>query len=172
MPTKAPTRLALDAIRKAGFDPQPVAGANGSEDGQAGEPAEGDDHGHGFAGGVSRWWPRWCSPRGLRSSRSLLPDQMAWKVVGMAIAALAIWLAGIDTYKKGLAALLRGKLNINALMSVAVTGAFLVGQWPEAAMVMALYAIAELSKPRLWTGPETLSRACWNWSRRALGTRP
>lgn len=69
---------------------------------------------------------------------------MAWKVAGMAIAALAIWLAGIDTYKKGLAALLRGKLNINALMSVAVTGAFLIGQWPEAAMVMALYAIAEL----------------------------
>ena len=28
--------LALDAIRKAGFDPQPVAGANGSEGGQAG----------------------------------------------------------------------------------------------------------------------------------------
>jgi len=72
------------------------------------------------------------------------PDQMAWKVAGMAIAALAIWLAGIDTYKKGIAALLRGKLNINALMSVAVTGAFLIGQWPEAAMVMALYAIAEL----------------------------
>jgi Cd2+/Zn2+-exporting ATPase len=69
---------------------------------------------------------------------------MAWKVTGMAIAALAIWLAGIDTYKKGVAALLRGKLNINALMSVAVTGAFLIGQWPEAAMVMALYAIAEL----------------------------
>jgi Cd2+/Zn2+-exporting ATPase len=39
---------------------------------------------------------------------------------------------------------MRGKLNINALMSVAVTGAFLIGQWPEAAMVMALYAIAEL----------------------------
>lgn len=35
-------------------------------------------------------------------------------------------------------------MNINALMSVAVTGAFLIGQWPEAAMVMALYAIAEL----------------------------
>ena len=62
----------------------------------------------------------------------------------MAVAALAIWLAGISTYKKGLAALMRGKLNINALMSVAVTGAFLIGQWPEAAMVMALYAIAEL----------------------------
>ena len=28
-------------------------------------------------------------------------------------------------------------------MAVAVTGAFVIGQWPEAAMVMAFYAIAE-----------------------------
>ena len=33
-------------------------------------------------------------------------------------------------------------------MSVAVTGAFVIGQWPEAAMVMALYAIAELIEAR------------------------
>src|SRR3989344_2099824 len=136
--------LALDAIRKACFDPQPVAGANGSEGGQAGEPAEGDDHGHGFAGGISRLVAALVFATGAEVLSFFAPDQMAWKVAGMAIAALAIWLAGIDTYKKGLAALLRGKLNINALMSVAVTGAFLIGQWPEAAMVMALYAIAEL----------------------------
>jgi Cd2+/Zn2+-exporting ATPase len=42
----------------------------------------------------------------------------------------------------------RGQLNMNALMGVAVTGAFLIGQWPEAAMVMALYAIAELIEAR------------------------
>jgi Cd2+/Zn2+-exporting ATPase len=42
----------------------------------------------------------------------------------------------------------RGRLNINALMAVAVTGAFVIGQWPEAAMVMALYAIAELIEAR------------------------
>ena len=33
-------------------------------------------------------------------------------------------------------------------MAVAVTGAFLIGQWPEAAMVMALYAIAEAIEAR------------------------
>lgn len=37
----------------------------------------------------------------------------------------------------------QGRLNISALMSVAVTGAFIIGQWPEAAMVMALYSVAE-----------------------------
>ena len=72
------------------------------------------------------------------------PDTALWKMGGMAIAGIAILLAGFETYQKGFAALFRGKLNINALMSVAVTGAFAIGQWPEAAMVMALYAIAEL----------------------------
>ncbi len=64
--------------------------------------------------------------------------------LGLAVAAVAIWLSGIETYTNGFAALRRGRLNINALMSVAVTGAFVIGQWPEAAMVMALYAFAEL----------------------------
>ena len=54
-----------------------------------------------------------------------------------ALAIAAIWLSGISTYSKGVAALRRGQLNMNALMGVAVTGAFLIGQWPEAAMVMA-----------------------------------
>ncbi|RZL49957.1 MAG: cation-translocating P-type ATPase, partial [Variovorax sp.] len=76
------------------------------------------------------------------------PDTTGWTVAGMAIAALAIGLAGLETYGKGLTALRRGRLNINALMSVAVTGAFVIGQWPEAAMVMALYAIAELIEAR------------------------
>ncbi|MFN9470040.1 heavy metal translocating P-type ATPase [Acidovorax sp.] len=133
--------LALDAIRKAGFDPQPVAGSDG---GQAGASADDHDQGHGFAGGISRLVAALVFATGAEVLSFFAPDQMAWKVAGMAIAAVAIWLAGIDTYKKGIAALLRGKLNINALMSVAVTGAFLIGQWPEAAMVMALYAIAEL----------------------------
>ena len=136
--------LALEAIRKAGFDPQPVAAATDFQEGQAAGHAEGGNHGQGFAGGISRLVAALVFATGAEVLSFFAPDQMAWKVAGMAIAALAIWLAGIDTYKKGIAALLRGKLNINALMSVAVTGAFIIGQWPEAAMVMALYAIAEL----------------------------
>ena len=73
----------------------------------------------------------------------LAPDALPWQVAGMAVAAAAIGLAGLSTYAKGLQALRHGRLNINALMAVAVTGAFVIGQWPEAAMVMALYALAE-----------------------------
>ncbi|MGE0100327.1 MAG: heavy metal translocating P-type ATPase [Hydrogenophaga sp.] len=76
------------------------------------------------------------------------PETTAWVMVGMGAAALAIALAGTAVFRKGLLALRRGQLNINALMAVAVTGAFLIGQWPEAAMVMALYSLAELIEAR------------------------
>ncbi|QHE88706.1 heavy metal translocating P-type ATPase [Hydrogenophaga sp. BPS33] len=66
----------------------------------------------------------------------------AWPTVALALAAIA--LAGVDTYRKGLTALRHFNLNINALMTVAVTGAGILGQWPEAAMVMVLFAIAEM----------------------------
>ncbi len=76
------------------------------------------------------------------------PETTAWKLVGMGVAAVAIALSGTSVFRKGFSALRRGQLNINALMTVAVTGAFLIGQWPEAAMVMALYSLAELIEAR------------------------
>lgn len=76
------------------------------------------------------------------------PETLYWQAGGMLLAAVAIGLAGLTVLRKGLAALFRGDLNINALMSVAVIGAFLIGEWPEAAMVMALYSLAELIEDR------------------------
>lgn len=64
-------------------------------------------------------------------------------VLGMALAVVAIALSGLGVYRSGLKDLARLRLGINALMAVAVTGAVLIGQWPEAAMVMALYVAAE-----------------------------
>lgn len=61
---------------------------------------------------------------------------------------IAIAMSGIGTYKKGLIAVKNLNLNINALMSIAVTGAFLIGHWPEAAMVMVLFSLAELIEAR------------------------
>jgi Cd2+/Zn2+-exporting ATPase len=78
----------------------------------------------------------------------IAPEVRAAEIAGMALAALAIWLAGFSVYGAGLRSLLRGRLNIEALMAVAVTGAFLIGEWPEAATVMALYAIAEAIEAR------------------------
>lgn len=52
------------------------------------------------------------------------PQTLVFKGAGMALAA-AIGLAGVSIYSKGLSALRQGRLNINGLMAVAVTGAFL-----------------------------------------------
>ena len=58
-------------------------------------------------------------------------------------ALIAILLSGLTTYRKGWLAVSNLDLNINALMSVAVTGAVLIGQFPEAAMVMVLFNVSE-----------------------------
>ncbi len=79
---------------------------------------------------------------------ALLPASWLHEALEIALALAAIPLAGLPVYTKGLAALRQGRLNINALMTVAVSGAFLIGHWPEAAMVMALYAIAEALEAR------------------------
>jgi Zn2+/Cd2+-exporting ATPase len=63
-------------------------------------------------------------------------------VVGLAL--LAIALSGKETLYKGWIALKNFTLNINLLMTVAVIGAVIIGQWPEAAMVIWLFAVAEL----------------------------
>lgn len=77
-----------------------------------------------------------------------LGSSLLSKTGSLLLALLAIWLAGSGVYRKGLAALKQRHLNINALMTVAVSGAVLIGDWPEAAMVMALYALAELIEVR------------------------
>jgi len=135
---------ALEAVRKAGFDPRPVA-AVGPE---AGHSAE-DSHEHqALQGQLPRLAAALLLAIGAEVIGYFAPESSVWKGAGLAIAAAAIWLAGFDVYKKGLVGLRHGRLNINALMTVAVTGAFAIGQWPEAAMVMALYAIAEAIEAR------------------------
>jgi Zn2+/Cd2+-exporting ATPase len=78
--------------------------------------------------------------------RILGVDVMAWLPFGLAVA--AILLAGIPTYRKGWTAVRHLNLNINALMSVAVTGAMIIGQYAEAAMVMVLFNLAEAIEAR------------------------
>lgn len=62
----------------------------------------------------------------------------------IALSVLAIALGGMDTVKKGITAVKTFTLNINFLMMVAITGAMLIGEWPEAAMVTFLFALAEM----------------------------
>ncbi|MBF8744119.1 heavy metal translocating P-type ATPase [Pseudomonas putida] len=97
---------------------------------------------------ATRWWPLALSGAAAIAAEivhfaALAPE---WVVALLALA--AILGCGLGTYKKGWIALKNRNLNINALMSIAVTGAVLIGQWPEAAMVMVLFTVAELIEAR------------------------
>ena len=135
----APDRLvpaAVAAIRKAGYEIEPIL--SGAQE----QP--GGDHDHGIAESQLRLGVALVLAVAAEGLEFIGLDGAVWKGVIFGLAVLAIYLSGVEVYKKGVKALFNLKLNINALMSLAVTGALAIGQWPEAAMVMALYAIAEL----------------------------
>lgn len=69
-----------------------------------------------------------------------VPEHSPW--VGAMVVA-AILACGLPTLKKGWIALRHLTLNIHFLMSLAVIGAMVIGQWPEAAMVIVLFALSE-----------------------------
>ncbi len=120
---------ALQAIRELGFTPQPESG---EEQPVPLEPANNKLPWRLIGAGVAAFVAE------LLHFTNAAPQ---WLVALIALG--AILTAGLDVYKKGWIALKNLNLNINALMSIAVTGALLIGQWPEAAMVMVLFAIAE-----------------------------
>ena len=124
----------VPAIQALGFTPQV------EDQGAAQQPVA--------APAKKPWWPLALAAVLATASEvvhfaALGPD---WWVAVLAV--VAIGLCGLNTYKKGWIALKNRNLNINALMSIAVTGAVLIGQWPEAAMVMVLFTLAELIEAR------------------------
>ncbi len=119
----------LDAVRALGFTPEVATGASSDT---VREPAP-----------VKPWWPL-----ALAGAAAIGAEAVHWLGLPTWLAALlalvAVLACGITTFKKGWVAIRNGNLNINALMSIAVTGALVLGQWPEAAMVMVLFTVAEL----------------------------
>lgn len=128
LPTTAPI---IDAIKSIGMLAEPI------EDG-----AQADDS---RAAPVKKpWWPLALSGGTALAAEVIHFTSTAPTWVVALVALVSILSGGLGTYKKGWIALKNLNLNINALMSIAVTGAVLIGQWPEAAMVMFLFTVAEL----------------------------
>ncbi|MGF6110930.1 heavy metal translocating P-type ATPase [Pseudomonas frederiksbergensis] len=126
LPSTAPI---IDAIKSLGMVAEPL------EQGvEAPAPAAEKKH----------WWPLALSGVGALAAEVIHFTNAAPNWVVAIIALISILSGGLTTYKKGWIALKNLNLNINALMSIAVTGAILIGQWPEAAMVMFLFTVAEL----------------------------
>jgi len=125
LPTTAPI---IEAIKSLGMQADPV------EEGVAAAAPPAKKH----------WWPLALSGVGALGAEVLHFTSAAPTWVIALVALVSILSGGLTTYKKGWIALKNLNLNINALMSIAVTGAILIGQWPEAAMVMFLFTVAEL----------------------------
>ncbi|USW99502.1 heavy metal translocating P-type ATPase [Pseudomonas proteolytica] len=125
LPSTAPI---IEAIKSLGMQADPI------EEGvpAAAPPAK------------KHWWPLALSGIGALAAEVIHFTNAAPTWVVALVALVSILSGGLTTYKKGWIALKNLNLNINALMSIAVTGAILIGQWPEAAMVMFLFTVAEL----------------------------
>lgn len=140
---------AVEAIRRVGFEPKALGAPSETGEDYDHAHADGDGHDHdGVGSGLKLLLIALALALAAEAVAFFAGTGTTVTVIEMGLALGAIWFAGFETYKKGLIALRHGRLNINALMTVAVTGAFVIGQWPEAAMVMALYAIAELIEAR------------------------
>lgn len=130
-----PTALStiIQAIQSLGFEPE--------------LPQTGKSLGKAVEEPAKPWWPLAVAALAAIGAEAMgwLGDS-GWASLSLAI--LAVALSGLGTYKKGLVAIANRNLNINALMSIAVTGALILGNWPEAAMVMVLFAIAEFIEAR------------------------
>ncbi|WP_081642748.1 heavy metal translocating P-type ATPase [Aquaspirillum serpens] len=72
-------------------------------------------------------------------------DDSIW-VIWLAL--ISLLSAGLPTLRKGWVALRHRTINIYFLMSLAVIGAMIIGEWPEAAMVVFLFAVAEAIEAR------------------------
>lgn len=118
----------LEAVRSLGFQPEVLT---------AGQPVTA------AVTPPKPWWPL-----AVAGAAAIAAEAVSWRGLPewltAALALLAVASCGLTTYRKGWVALRHGNLNINALMSIAVTGALALRQWPEAAMVMVLFTVAEL----------------------------
>ncbi|AJP59643.2 hypothetical protein UC34_11425 [Pandoraea vervacti] len=122
---------AAETLRKLGMTPVPLSG---DASGAAPPPTSGKgDVARLVTGGV-------LAAASEMAVWSGVPEHSPW--IGAVVVA-AIVACGLPTLKKGWIALRHFTLNIHFLMSLAVIGAMGIGQWPEAAMVIVLFALSE-----------------------------
>ena len=132
LPADAPI---LAALAEVGMDAVPAAAEGGAESAAAKAPA------------ISR---RAKALLALSGAAAIGSELLVWTGTAetspavIALALFSIATGGLGTLRKGWLALKTFTLNINFLMSLAVMGAMAIGEWPEAAVVIFLFALAEL----------------------------
>ena len=127
----------IDALREIGMNavPAPQAQMDVCSNGETDAPA------------VSR---KIWAMMAVSGTAALTAEILAWSGAAensptvIALALFSIATGGFSTLRKGWIALKTFTLNMNFLMSVAMIGAISIGEWPQAAVVIFLFALAEL----------------------------
>lgn len=140
--TSASLERIVSSLQKIGYPPQPKA-----------EEATHAEHTHEQRTKLGKIW--------LALAAAAVAEVLHFTAQAphfiLAFALFAIALSGGVTFLNGIKAMARGRLSIDALMVIAVSGAMILGEWPEAAMVMVLFELAERLEARaIWRSQQTL----------------
>lgn len=146
LPSIAPLVAALTALDMA---PAVVSSSLQAQDGADVQPAPPARAAGTLPFGLPRWLPLTVSGLAALAAEGVAwgtGRDHGWPVLALAVTAIVC--GGLGTLKKGWIALRNLSLNMNFLMSLAILGALAIGQWPEAAMVIFLFSLAELIEAR------------------------
>ncbi|MCE5168617.1 cadmium-translocating P-type ATPase [Paenibacillus profundus] len=104
----------------------------------------GDGHGHDHSHGDMKKMKWFLGSSGILFISTFLLDGRIPSAFLIAVYLLAMLLSGHVTFLKGLRNLIRLRFNMDTLMTVALTGAVLIGEWKEATLVAILFGLNEL----------------------------
>ena len=146
------------ALREIGMKPSKIEGRSSIKTRKVGDD-ECCSHDHAGAARAGREQAQSSFPSkivrlALAGAAAVAAEMVGWSVgsetnplvAALALASMAV--CGWPMVRKGFVAITTLTLNINFLMTIAVIGAIAIGEWPEAAMVTFLYAVAELVEAR------------------------
>ncbi|WP_195576113.1 heavy metal translocating P-type ATPase [Paenibacillus sp. 1001270B_150601_E10] len=106
--------------------------------------AHGEGHGHSHAHGSDNRMKWMLGISAVLYAGTFFLDGAIpqWSLIGVYL--IAILLSGHTTFMQGLKNLLRLRFNMDTLMTVALTGAVVMGEWKEATLVAILFGLNEI----------------------------
>jgi Cd2+/Zn2+-exporting ATPase len=90
----------------------------------------------------------WTTVAALVAALTGVAATLAAPVIASPAFAAAVMVGGWPIARRGWRAVRHGRLEMNALMTVAVVGAGLIGEWDEAAATVVLFSLAQLLESR------------------------
>ncbi|MGZ9585442.1 heavy metal translocating P-type ATPase [Paenibacillus marinisediminis] len=136
--------LKKDGARLLSADQPSADSSSAAHEHDHGSHAHGDGHSHSHEHGsmnVMKWLLGFSAVLYAATFlvEGLIPE---WALIAMFLTAIVI--SGYSTFIQGLKNLARLKFNMDTLMTVALTGAVLMGEWKEATLVAILFGLNEI----------------------------